>query len=242
MIHYPGCPVCGSENIQFCLSAKDHTDSKKNFPVWHCNTCTARFTQDVPAENEIGVYYASEDYVSHSDTKKGLVNKLYHVVRERTLRSKRKLVISETGKAKGSILDIGCGTGAFLHTMQEAGWDITGVEPDEVARKKAKELYVIDPLDPSKLFQLQAQTFNAVTMWHVLEHVHNLHDYLHQISSLLAPGGKLFIAVPNYTSYDANKYEEHWAAWDVPRHLYHFSPASMEQLLEKHDLKLISWV
>lgn len=240
MIHYATCPVCGSENIQFSLSAKDHTVSKKEFPIWHCNACTAGFTQDVPAENEIGAYYASEEYVSHSDTKKGLVNKLYHMVRQRTLRSKRRLVIHETGKAKGAILDIGCGTGAFLHSMQEAGWDITGLEPDEVARKKANELYSIDPLDPSKLFELKPASFNAITMWHVLEHVHNLHGYLQQISHLLTQGGKLFIAVPNYTSYDASAYKENWAAWDVPRHLYHFSPACMQQLLKKFDLKLIA--
>jgi len=240
MIHFPGCPVCGSENIQFCLSAKDDTVSQNEFPVWHCNACTARFTQDVPAENEIGAYYASESYVSHSDTKKGIVNKLYHVVRQRTLRSKRKLVIGATGVAKGAILDIGCGTGAFLHNMQEAGWNITGLEPDDIARGKAKELYSIAPLDPSKLFELQPGTYNAITMWHVLEHVHNLHGYLQKISELLAPGGRLFIAVPNYTSYDAAVYKENWAAWDVPRHLYHFSPACMEQLLNKFNLKLLA--
>jgi 2-polyprenyl-3-methyl-5-hydroxy-6-metoxy-1,4-benzoquinol methylase len=239
MIHYSGCPVCGSENIQFSLSAKDHTVSRNEFPIWHCNACSARFTQDAPAENEIGSYYASENYVSHSDTKKGLVNKLYHMVRQRTLQSKRRLVIDETGTTKGTILDIGCGTGAFLHNMQNAGWNITGIEPDEVARNKAKELYTITPLDPAELFGLAPATFNAITMWHVLEHVHNLHGYLQKISDLLASGGRLFIAVPNYTSYDAAVYKEHWAAWDVPRHLYHFSPASMEQLLKKFGLTLL---
>jgi len=240
MIHFPGCPVCGSENIQFSLSAKDHTVSQNEFPVWHCNACTARFTQDVPAEKEIGSYYASESYVSHSGTKKGIVNKLYHMVRQRTLRSKRKLVINATGKANGTILDIGCGTGAFLHNMQEAGWNITGLEPDDIARSKANELYSIAPQDPSKLFELQPGSYNAITMWHVLEHVHNLHGYLQKINELLAPGGRVFIAVPNYTSYDAAAYKEHWAAWDVPRHLYHFSPASMEQLLNKFGLKLLT--
>ena len=239
MIHYSGCPVCGSENIQFSLSAKDHTVSQNEFPIWCCSACTARFTQDVPPEDEIGAYYASEDYVSHSDTKKGIVNRLYHIVRQRTLRSKRRLVIKATGITKGRILDIGCGTGAFLHNMQSAGWDITGLEPDDVAREKANELYSITALNPSKLFELQTGTYDAITMWHVLEHVHNLNGYLQKISELLAPGGKLFIAVPNYTSYDAGTYKEHWAAWDVPRHLYHFSPASMEQLLNRFNLKLL---
>ncbi len=238
MIHYTGCPICNSNNIQEQLSAKDHTVSQQIFSIWHCNACTARFTQDVPAQDAIGAYYASENYISHSDTKKGIINSLYHLVRKRTLGAKRRLVINATGMVKGAILDIGCGTGAFLKTMKEAEWSITGLEPDDVARGKAAELYAIHPQEPEKLFELIPASFNAITMWHVLEHVHELHAYIKQIEKLLAPGGKAFIAVPNYTSKDAAIYKEHWAAYDVPRHLYHFSPQSMETLLGQHGLKL----
>ncbi|HMC99436.1 MAG TPA: hypothetical protein VKH37_04755, partial [Ferruginibacter sp.] len=100
MIHYDNCPVCGGDKIEFCLSAKDHTVSQSDFPIWHCNSCTLRFTQDVPDESAIGAYYASEDYISHSDTKAGLINRLYHTVRQRTLRSKRKLLASQTNLTK----------------------------------------------------------------------------------------------------------------------------------------------
>jgi len=240
MIHYTGCPICSSNNIQQQLSAKDHTVSQHIFSIWHCNDCTARFTQDVPGQDAIGAYYASENYISHSDTKKGIINSLYHLVRKRTLGAKRRLVIYETGMVKGAVLDIGCGTGAFLQTMKEADWQITGLEPDEVARAKATELYNIHPQEPGKLFELPAASFNAITMWHVLEHVHELHAYIKQIADLLATNGRLFIAVPNYTSKDAEIYKAHWAAYDVPRHLYHFSPQSMEKLLSMHGLKLTS--
>ena len=238
MIHYTRCPVCDSELIQEQLTAKDHTVSQQDFSIWHCNACTVRFTQDVPAQDAIGAYYASDNYISHSDTKKGIINSLYHLVRKRTLNSKRRLVINETGIMKGEILDIGCGTGAFLHTMKEADWTITGLEPDDVARTKAAELYNIHPQEPGRLFELDPASCNAITMWHVLEHVHELHAYIKQIAALLAPGGKLFVAVPNYTSKDANIYAANWAAYDVPRHLYHFSPQSMETLLGQHGLKL----
>lgn len=238
MIHYTGCPICNSNNIQEQLSAKDHTVSQKVFSIWHCNACTARFTQDVPGQDAIGAYYASENYISHSDTKKGMINSLYHLVRKRTLGAKRRLVINETGITKGAILDIGCGTGAFLNTMKEAEWNITGLEPDTFARTKAAELYAIQPQEPGTLFELTPASFNAITMWHVLEHVHELHAYIKQIEKLLAPGGKAFIAVPNYRSKDAEIYKEHWAAYDVPRHLYHFSPQSMETLLAPYGLKL----
>lgn len=240
MIHYTHCPVCKSDSIQPVLKAKDHTVSQEEFPVWHCNNCTARFTQDVPAQAEIGAYYASADYISHSDTREGLINNLYHLVRKRTLASKMKLVMKETGVNKGQVLDIGCGTGAFLATMKKAGWMITGLEPDASARTKAVELYGIDPLEPQQLFELRPANYEAITMWHVLEHVHELHEYIKQIASLLPEKGKLFIAVPNYTSKDADIYKENWAAYDVPRHLYHFSPQSMEQLLKTYDLRLIA--
>jgi 2-polyprenyl-3-methyl-5-hydroxy-6-metoxy-1,4-benzoquinol methylase len=238
MIHYNLCPVCKSDLIREQLTAKDHTVSKEVFSIWQCNACTTRFTQDVPARDAIGAYYASENYISHSDTKKGIVNSLYHLVRKRTLAAKKRLLISETGMMQGRILDIGCGTGAFLHTMQEAAWEITGLEPDAVARAKAAELYHIHPQEPGRLFELAPSSYHAITMWHVLEHVHDLHGYMKQTANLLAANGKLFIAVPNYTSRDAAKYASNWAAYDVPRHLYHFSPQGMEKLLAMHGLKL----
>jgi 2-polyprenyl-3-methyl-5-hydroxy-6-metoxy-1,4-benzoquinol methylase len=238
MIHYTNCPICSSGNIVPALTAKDHTVSKKKFAVWHCNNCMVRFTQDVPEQSGIGVYYQSDNYISHSDTKKGFINSLYHAVRKRTLNKKKQLVIDKVGMMKGEILDIGCGTGAFLNTMKTAGWGITGLEPDDTARKKALELYGIDPQPPEKLFELRPGSYHAVTMWHVLEHVHELHAYIKQLANLITPQGKIFIAVPNYTSRDAEIYGADWAAYDVPRHLYHFSPASMQQLLSNYNLKL----
>ena len=238
MINYSACPCCHSENIAKALSAKDHTVSNEVFELWHCGSCTARFTQNVPGKNEIEKYYKSEDYISHSDTKKGFINSLYHSVRKRTLQGKRKIIEKFTKLSTGKILDIGAGTGAFLHTMDKDCWEVTGIEPDETARENAKKLYGLGLLPPQQLLNLQPQSFDAITMWHVLEHVHELHEYMDQLKKLLKPTGCLFIAVPNYTSYDEKVYKEFWAAYDVPRHLYHFSPASVTQLLLLHGLQL----
>ena len=240
MIHYTKCPVCFSTDIHAHLTARDHTVTKEEFSIWHCQSCTSRFTQDVPAADAIGKYYDSDNYISHSDTKKGLINYLYHGVRKKTLKLKKKLITCETGIHTGEMLDIGCGTGAFLHTMKLEGWNVTGLEPDQRAREKAAELYDIHPLEPDQLFNLNPSGFNAITMWHVLEHVHELHAYIKQLTTLLATGGKLFVAVPNYTSHDEVVYKENWAGYDVPRHLYHFSPAAIEQLLAVNGLKLLS--
>ena len=238
MIHYSNCPICSSQNIAPQLTAKDYTVSQKEFAIWQCKNCTARFTQDVPEQNEIGVYYQSDNYISHSDIKKGFVNTLYHWVRKRTLDKKKQLLIDEVGITKGELLDIGCGTGAFLNTMKTAGWGITGLEPDNTARAKAATLYSIQPLSSEKIFELKPSAYHAITMWHVLEHVHELHAYIKQIATLLTPNGKIFIAVPNYTSNDAATYGADWAAYDVPRHLYHFSPASMQYLMAAYQLKI----
>jgi 2-polyprenyl-3-methyl-5-hydroxy-6-metoxy-1,4-benzoquinol methylase len=239
MIVLEKCPVCGDKNILLKFSAKDNTVTNDLFEIWECKNCTLRFTQNIPGKDEIGKYYQSENYISHSDTSKGLINNLYHKVRKRTLLNKKNLVENTTGKKTGNILDVGSGTGAFLQTMKLANWNTTGVEPDETARKKALELYGIEPENSETFFHLPSQSFDAITLWHVLEHVHELHKYMDQLKSLLRPGGKLFIAVPNYTSYDAHYYKEYWAAYDVPRHLYHFSPTAMKKLFAQHMMKVI---
>ena len=239
-INYSTCPACGSADIAFKLAAKDFTVSQEEFPIWQCGSCSLRFTQQVPVQERIGKYYKAENYISHTDTRAGFVNALYHRIRKRTLRTKEQLVKKDTGRSAGRLLDIGAGTGAFCHHMKEAGWNITGLEPDEATRLKAVELYGMELGAAENLFGLSPRSYDAVTLWHVLEHVHALHDYLEKIREILAPGGKAFVAVPNWTSYDASVYGKFWAAYDVPRHLYHFSPAAMHRLLNGHGFTLVA--
>ncbi len=229
------CPVCGErQNLSLLpFQCKDYTVSGERYAIAHCNHCQHRYTLNPPAENEIGRYYKSDTYVSHSDTQEGFVNKLYHIVRKRALKKKQWVICNDTGKNTGKILDIGCGTGAFLNQMKLAGWEVNGLEPDEDARRLAESHYAIQPQAPDALFSFSAETFDAVTMWHVLEHVHRLDEYLTQIHSILKKDGVFFVAVPNYRSYDAEKYKEFWAGYDVPRHLHHFCAESINTLMQK---------
>jgi len=238
LVHYTNCPVCGSADIRNVIAAKDYTVSGETFSIAACVVCTHRFTQDVPSAAYIGPYYKSENYISHTNTSKGLINSLYQSVRKRTLKQKRKLIERTTGIKKGNLLDVGAGTGAFANEMKQAGWQVTGLEPDADARKVGKEMFNVELADTNQFYQLPSSSFDAITMWHVLEHVHDLQGYIAQLRSLLKEDGKLFIAVPNYTSKDAAIYKEYWAAYDVPRHLYHFSPQSMKTLVEKHGMKI----
>lgn len=237
-LHYDACPVCGSTQIRPVFLAKDYTVSGEVFPIEECMSCSLRFTQDVPDQESIGPYYKSEEYISHSNTSKGLVSRMYQKVRTRTMRQKAMLVERYTGKQAGRLLDLGCGTGTFLNTMKGRGWEVAGLEPDADARAMAKQLYNLDIAPSHELYELGVARFDAITLWHVLEHVHELHAYMDQLKKLLKPDGVLMIAVPNYTSRDADIYEQYWAAYDVPRHLYHFSPRAMEVLTGRHGLRI----
>ncbi|HZE84503.1 MAG TPA: class I SAM-dependent methyltransferase [Puia sp.] len=239
LIHYDTCPSCGSAELAPQFSATDHTVSHQEFLIVECENCHLRFTQDVPDAASIGHYYRSEDYISHTDTREGLVNSLYHLVRKQTLSRKHRLLQDATRLEKGRMLDIGAGTGAFASFMQQKGWEVNGLEPDGSAREIAASRYGLQLLPTEELDNLEAESLDAITLWHVLEHVHTLHPYLEQLKKLLKREGRIFIAVPNYTSYDASVYKRWWAAYDVPRHLYHFSPDALGYLLGMHGLKLL---
>lgn len=238
LIHYTDCPVCNSTNIKEVLMVKDNTVSKELFPVIECMNCSLRFTQNIPDSNSIAPFYKAENYISHTNTSKGIVNRLYHYVRKKTLVRKRKMIEQSTDTRNGRLLDVGSGVGSFVNEMKQQGWHATGLEPDADARQIAKQQYQLDLEAIDAFYQLPADSFDAITLWHVLEHVHDLPIYIQQLKKLLKKNGKIFIAVPNYTAYDATVYKEHWAAYDVPRHLYHFSPRSMGVLMEKNGLKV----
>jgi len=234
------CPVCGHNKFETKLSVKDYTVSNETFDIVECHQCSLRFTQQVPDETQIGRYYQSEEYISHTDSKKGLFNNVYQLVRGFALKSKRNLVEEFTQSQQKKMLDYGCGTGAFLNEMKLNGWEVIGMEPDPGAAQKAMELTSSDVRDPSALDSIEPSSFDAITLWHVLEHVHTLNETLDKLKRALKPGGYLFIAVPNYTSHDATIYQQYWAAYDVPRHLYHFSPAAMKTLIAGHGLTMKS--
>lgn len=236
------CPVCKGTNTHTVFpSVIDYTVSKESFEILHCDTCSHRFTANPPAENVIGKYYQSEDYISHSNTQKGLVNRLYHLVRNYMLGNKRAMIQRVTGKKAGKLLDIGCGTGSFLATMKGADWEVTGLEPDSDARKQVADLHGIKALPSEELFTLGQKQFDVISMWHVMEHVHHLDEYAKRIHEVLKNDGYFVIAVPNYTSLDASIYQAKWGGYDVPRHLHHFSPASMQYFMENNGFKVLAY-
>jgi 2-polyprenyl-3-methyl-5-hydroxy-6-metoxy-1,4-benzoquinol methylase len=236
MENIQNCPVCGSPNSTLKFKAKDYTVSNELFHIVTCNSCQLIYTNPRPAASEAGPYYHASAYISHSDTNEGMVNKLYHAVRKFTLKSKTNWIESEK-KGNKELLDIGCGNGHFLAAAKEKGWKINGVELDPETAARASKLTGLT-IAPSLQEIAPEKTFQIITLWHVLEHVYELDEYFQFFKSRLAKDGKLLLALPNPASYDANYFEEYWAAYDVPRHIYHFTPATLTALAAKYGFKL----
>ena len=236
---FSACPICNKEDIASLLHTKDYSLTTEDFQIIQCANCTLEYTDPAPSKEAIAPYYNFPSYISHTDTKEGLVNQIYHKVRNHTLTQKTNWVQSLFTGHKGQLLEVGAGTGAFAHSMLNKGWKVTALEPDAASRQKALENYNINLLPIEELFQLEPAKYEVITLWQVLEHVHDLNAYMKTFHSLLKPNGRLIIAVPNYTSYDAGFYKNFWAAYDVPRHLYHFSPLSMHYLSKKHKMSIV---
>jgi 2-polyprenyl-3-methyl-5-hydroxy-6-metoxy-1,4-benzoquinol methylase len=231
------CPCCGGNSFEPFLACKDYTVTQETFQIVSCKACNFKFTNPRPSADNIGGYYKSENYISHSNTSKGIISKLYKTVRNYTLKRKVKLI--QKYSQKGNLLDYGCGTGMFLSSARSSTWNVYGIEPDSAAREFAKKESGAEVYEDVETAHgmLANINFDCVTLWHVLEHILDLNQTVAWFYSKLKPGGILVIAVPNYTSYDAQHYKEHWAAYDVPRHLYHFEEKSMAGIVSKAGFK-----
>lgn len=233
------CPICSSNQLSKAFECTDFTVTHQQFSVQRCSTCGFLFTNPRPGVNDIGNYYKSETYISHTNSKKGIINSLYQTIRRRAI-DKKLALIESFGPLPKAILDYGCGTGEFLAKAKAAGWVAAGLEPDPDARKLAIANYELNIGQPSDLQSFETGQFGVITLWHVLEHVHLLQETITQFHKILSSAGILIIAVPNAKSHDAAHYKEFWAAYDVPRHLYHFTRADMSKLMEMNGFKVES--
>jgi 2-polyprenyl-3-methyl-5-hydroxy-6-metoxy-1,4-benzoquinol methylase len=222
------------QNNIFYQKVRDYSVSKQIFDLHHNPEFDLLITYPKPSLEELPSYYESEDYISHTDGKRSLFEKLYQFVKNIALKNKLKLINSQS--QKGKLLDIGCGTGDFLVVAKNDGWQITGIEPGEKPRKIAirKGVSFVN-----KLSDIEDNSFDVITMWHVLEHVPDLEFQIKELKRLIKPNGTILIAVPNFKSFDANYYGKFWAAFDVPRHLWHFSKIAIEKLFANEKLQLV---
>ena len=233
-IYFKECPLCSGQEIVDFIAVKDHSVSKESFTISKCKECTLLFTNPIPHADEISHYYKSETYISHTNKANNIINFLYTIVRKFTIKRKLSILKKLGGR---SLLDIGAGTGLFLEEASKAGYEINGVEIDATARKNMSQTVVYQTVESLRNLP-EGKTYDIISLWHVLEHLHDLQEQFSKIVQKLKPGGNIIIAVPNSDSWDKCHYQEYWAAWDVPRHLYHFNKKSISTLFQQHKLTL----
>ncbi|MFD2892212.1 class I SAM-dependent methyltransferase [Flavobacterium chuncheonense] len=216
------------------INVKDFSVSGESFTLLLNGEYQLLKTHPTPTLDKLPAYYESEDYISHTDGTRTFFEKVYQIVKRNAIR--KKVALLSKFNQKGKVLDIGAGTGDFLVEAKNQGWNVTGIEPSS----KAKEIAISKGVPFSDSLEiLEDHSFDVITMWHVLEHVPDLDFQIQQLKRLLKPNGTLIIAVPNFKSYDAKHYKSFWAAYDVPRHLWHFSKTAIEKLFAKQKMKLI---
>ena len=224
-----------NNSLDLFLKCKDYTVSRETFSIYIDKKSQLLITTPRPAVDDLSRYYDSDEYISHSDSKKSFIDKVYQIVRNYTTKQKVKLINSFSATNK-SVLDIGSGTGDFLLACKQNGWSIDGVEPNNKANKETRSKTVTEI--SKDISELENKQYDVITMWHVLEHVPNLNEYIFILKKILKPDGVLVVAVPNHKSYDASYYKEFWAAYDVPRHLWHFSRLSIDKLFQFANMKV----
>ncbi|MGL2965439.1 class I SAM-dependent methyltransferase [Flavobacterium sp. XGLA_31] len=221
------------QNNIFFLKVKDYSVSKEIFELHHNPEYDLLITFPKPSLEKLPAYYESDDYISHTDGKRSLFERMYHFIKNIALKNKVKLINAQS--PKGKLLDIGAGTGDFLVVAQSDGWETTGIEPSAKAKSIALKKGVTFA---DNLMDLPSQSFDVITMWHVLEHVPNLDEYLSELKRIIKPSGTIIVAVPNFKSFDAEFYGRHWAAYDVPRHIWHFSKTTIQKLFAEKEMKV----
>lgn len=230
------CPICSGSKNNIFLEGKDFSLSKEKFNIVKCLSCNFLYTNPRPFEKNLGKYYISSSYISHTDSKKGLFNFLYQTIRKYAIKTKTQLLIKSSQTKKH--LDIGCGTGEFLNSCKNKNIECVGIEPSDIARNKGIEKYNLNIKKNTDLKQFKQNSFESVSMWHVLEHVYEPDQTILNLKKIITNNGTLIIAVPNYESLDAIIYKKFWAAWDLPIHLNHFSVKSITKLLSNHNFTL----
>lgn len=221
-------------NKKHFLTVKDYSVSQETFDLYYDETLDMLITHPQPSLENLGKYYESEDYISHTDNKRSLFEKLYHFIKGIALKNKLNLINSQQSN-KGRLLDIGAGTGDFLLVAKNDAWQTIGVEPSDRAKGIARSKGISFVEETS---ELESHSFDVISMWHVLEHVPDLDKQIKELKRLLKPSGTLIVAVPNFKSFDAQHYGKFWAAFDVPIHFWHFSKTAIQLLFEKEEMKL----
>jgi 2-polyprenyl-3-methyl-5-hydroxy-6-metoxy-1,4-benzoquinol methylase len=229
------CAVCGeTQSSTYYEQVHNRLNLGEMFTIATCNKCGFKYLNPRPTIDSISQYYDVEEYHPHKISEESIIDKIYLKVRDINIKTKKKL-LNKLSPNNKTLLDVGCGTGEFIEAMQINGWTVAGMETAKEARDTAQksDINIYDDLSKIK------NQFNTITMWHVLEHIHDIPHLMNNLKRLLTDDGFLVIAVPNIDSIDARFYKKNWIALDTPRHLYHFTPKDIVSLMNKFNFEVI---
>lgn len=229
------CPSCQQTKFTNQDIIIDYANSQESFALSKCDNCELIFTNPRPSIDVIHKYYKSFNYQSHKSTVQSPFDLAYNIARSYSNARKKRIILRY--HQAGSILDFGCGTGNFLNTFSSKKWKKIGLDTNLEALKIADSKFGIETYQDLKGI-MDLPKFKVITCWHSIEHVHDLRYTIETLTNRLKSKGTLILAVPNYKSYDAVHYSNYWAGYDVPRHLYHFSPKSIAHLLKQFKMSL----
>ncbi len=233
------CPLCGASGQIPYAGCTDYTVSKEHYTLMRCPSCGMVYTLDPPSQDKMAQYDKLGLKLKLGDSPSGLIGKLYYRVRSYMLGRKAHIVESQSYRTAGTLLNYGAKTGFFSHRMERRGWKVISVEKYHEERQFSLEMFHHRMIDLNEMDKLRPGTFDVITLWHVFEHNPHPDKLLDRFYDLLRPGGILVMACPNICSTDAMHYGPYWAAYDVPRHLWHFSPTSLCNLVHKHGFTLM---
>lgn len=228
------CPICKSLNTEIRYHSQDWLITKQQFPIIHCFTCGHLFTGNAPKGKELSTYYESDKYTSHTD--KATEGKMYNIAKTLNLRIKYRIIHNHIKQVQ-NILDYGCGTGDFLGYCETKGQIVAyGYDPSEKAISQLRTKYNFTIYDNHN--SILENKYDVITLWHVVEHLPDPLSTIEFLVQSLNCNGLLIIAMPNHSSFDSSFYKTIWAAYDVPRHLHHFTPEFLHNSLKHLNLKL----
>ena len=230
------------KKLKHVLSANDHLVTGRKFDILKNPETTILETHPRPTKEELPTYYDSENYTSHNDKSAGIVSFCYRIIK--SISTSRKIRIGQNSLSKNTpqnkprLLDVGCGTGDFLYSCLKKGWQINGIENNKNAKNNSRTEVSSFIFDDFEFLKSQPERFDIITMWHSLEHILDLKQTIVDMKKLLTNKGVIVVACPNHKSFDAIFYKESWAAYDLPRHLWHFDKDSISKLFVEHNMQL----
>jgi 2-polyprenyl-3-methyl-5-hydroxy-6-metoxy-1,4-benzoquinol methylase len=230
------CGLCGSQEQQVIRSVPvQRYGLAAYFQLVRCHTCNLVYLNPRPDKQESAAYYPPE---YQADMRKVLQEAWANPITRKGLEMVRRRRTPRCSH-KGKLLEIGAASGIYLQGQRELGWDVEGIEIDQESAEYARQKYglTIHTGDAEEILpEMPEGTFDAVAMWHVLEHLHHPLQILREICRVLKPGGLLIVEAPNYGSPLVTLFGRYWFPLEIPRHLYHFTPQTLQAMFSRAGL------